>query len=131
MAQASRTTTTYPIDATEAGNFRSAYVTPLRAAFVSGGLIRSTDINLLRTAISTFNDHTHSVLDYRSIGEFGNNGPRTVLAANPRVTSAMAGGTIPAAVSAGGSITASSVNAYVNACNATRSHTHPIEDDGQ
>jgi hypothetical protein len=131
MATVDRTTTTYPVDATDAGTFRSSYVTPLRAAFVSGGLIRSTDINLLRTAISTFNDHTHSVLDYRSIGEFGNNGPRTVLAADPRVTSAFSGAVVPAAVSAGASITASSVNAFVNACNATRNHTHPIEDDGQ
>lgn len=131
MAQAARTTSTYPVDATEAGNFRSAYVTPLRAAFVSGGVIRSSDINLLKTAIETFNGHTHGAQDYRSIAEYGNNGPRTVLVADPRVSSAFSGALVPAAVTAGTQITASSVNAFVNACNATRDHTHPIEDDGQ
>jgi hypothetical protein len=131
MATAARTTTTYPTDGTEVGNFRAAYVNPLRAAFVSGGAIRASDINLLRGAIEAFSGHTHGAPDYRSIGEFGNNGPRTVLVANPRVSSAFSGAVVPASVTAGTSITASSVNDYVNACNATRNHTHPIEDDGQ
>lgn len=128
MAQ-DRTTTTYPTDATEATNYRNAYVTPLRAAFVSGNVIRSTDINLLRSAISTFNGHTHSALDYQQRGEYGNNGPRDVLAANPRVSSGVGGASLPTEVSAGSAIAASTINTYVNACNTVRSHTHPIIDN--
>ena len=128
MATASRTTTTYPTAAAGTTNFRATYTTPLRAAFVSGSKIRAADINLLRTAITTFNGHTHSVIDYRSIGNFGNNGPRTVVAANPRISDAMTGGTTPTAVSQGATITASVINTYVAACNATRDHVHNIFD---
>jgi hypothetical protein len=101
----------------------------LRAAFVSGGRIRAADINLLRTAIVAFNGHTHSVLDYAAIAEFGNNGPRTVLAANPRVSAVMTGGSTPTEVSAGTLVRATDVNTLVNAINVVRSHTHVIFDN--
>ena len=140
MATASRTTTTYPTNATGISNFRATYTTPLRAAFVQGNIIRAADINLLRTAITTFNNHTHSVIDYRSIGTFGNNGPRTVVAANPRVSDAMSGSLTPTEVAPSGgglgfggggaptTILATTINTYVAACNATRNHVHNIFD---
>ena len=128
MATASRTTTTYPTNAAGTTSFRSTYTTPLRAAFVAGNTIKAADINLLRTAITTFNSHTHSVIDYKSIGTFGNNGPRTVIAANPRISDAMSGGSTPTAVAANTKITAATVNTYVAACNATRNHVHNIFD---
>ena len=128
MATANRTTTTYPTNATGTSNFRATYTTPLRAAFVAGNKIRATDINLLRTAITTFNSHTHSVVDYKSIGNFGNNGPRTVVAANPRVSDAMSGASTPTEVAQDGKITAAVVNTYVAACNAARNHVHNITD---
>jgi hypothetical protein len=129
MANAARTTTTFPTDATETSNARAAYITPLRAAFVRGQQIRAADINLLRTAITLFNAHTHSALDYSAIAEFGNNGPRTVLAANPRVSAAMTGGSTPSEVARDARIFASTINTYVNAVNATRDHTHVIFDN--
>jgi hypothetical protein len=95
MANAARTTTTFPVNDAETTAARATFTNPLRAAFVSGGRIRASDINLLRDAVTAFNGHTHSALDYAAIAEFGNNGPRTVLAANPRVSAAMTGGQTP------------------------------------
>ena len=128
MATTSTGTSFYPTNATDTSAFRSTYTTPLRAAFVAGNTIKAADINLLRTAITTFNAHTHSAIDYKSIGNFGNNGPRTVIAANPRISDAMSGGLTPTAVTATSKITATTVNTYVAACNATRNHVHNIFD---
>lgn len=129
MANAARTTTTFPASDAETTAARATFTNPLRAAFVSGGRIRASDINLLRNAVTAFNGHTHSAEDYAAIAEFGNNGPRTVLAANPRVSAAMTGGQTPTEVAANTLIRATDVNTIVNAVNATRDHTHVIFDN--
>jgi hypothetical protein len=129
MATENRATSTYPIDATEVTSFRATYVNPLRNAFVSGGRIRAADVNLLRTAISVFNGHTHGVIDYASIGNFGNNGPRTVIAANPRVSTIVVGQTTPAEVAAATLIKATDVNAHVASVNNYINHVHVIFDN--
>jgi hypothetical protein len=129
MATASRTTTTYPTNATGTSNFRSSYTTPLRAAFTAGQTITAASMQLLKSAIDTFNGHTHSVIDYAAIAEFGNNGPRTVIAANPRVSAAMSSSVTGTTVASGNTITASIFNSYRNAANATRNHTHKIDDN--
>jgi hypothetical protein len=128
MAAADRTTTTFPLDETNTNTFRGAYVNPLRAAFVAGSVITKAQFDLLKEAIDTFIIHDHSVQDYGGIGEFGNNGPRTYFGANPRVSQAFTGRVSPGAVSANTPITASTLNAYVDACNACRDHVHIIED---
>lgn len=131
MATVDRTTTTYPVTAQETTNARAAFTTPLRAAFVFGGQIRASDINLLKDAIAAYNAHTHSVLDYRSIAEFGNNGPRTVLAAggNPRVSEAMTGGVAPTTVTANTLIRATEINTLISGVNAVIDHVHVIFDN--
>jgi hypothetical protein len=129
MANADRTTTTYPTDNDGTNAFRAAYVNPLRAAFVSGGRIRAADVNLLRTAIAVFNGHTHSAPDYAAIAEFGNNGPRTVLAANPRVSTIVVGQTTPPEVTAGTTVKATDVNAHVASVNNYNNHVHVIFDN--
>lgn len=129
MANANRTTTTFPTSDQETTNARAAFTNPLRAAFVSGGRIRAADINLLRNACTAFNAHTHSAQDYAAIAEFGNNGPRTVLAANPRVSAAMTGGSTPTEVAANTLIRATDVNTLVTAANAIRNHSHVIFDN--
>jgi hypothetical protein len=128
MASADRRTTTFPTSDQLTTDARVNFTNPLRAAFVSGGRIRAADINLLRTAIVAFNGHTHSVLDYGAIAEFGNNGPRTVLSGNPRVSAAMTGGSTPTEVSAGTLVRATDVNTLVTAINVVRNHTHVIAD---
>ena len=97
-------------------------------AFVAGNKITRAQFDLLKEAIDTFNLHDHSTTDYSAIAEFGNNGPRTVLAANPRVSAGYTGRVSPGAVSASTVITASTLNAYIDACNACRDHTHQIDD---
>lgn len=128
MATVNRTTTTYPTNSTNITAFRNEYTTPLRSAFTQGGKIRATDINLLKDAIDEFNDHTHSVRDYQSIGNYGNNGPRTKIAANPRVSDAMSDAETPTGVTQNAKIFANTINTYVDACNATRDHVHNIYD---
>lgn len=129
MATTERTTTTYPTNATGTTNYRSTYTDPLRAAFSSGQLITASSMQLLKTAIDVFNGHTHSVIDYSAIATFGNNGPRTVIAANPRVSAAMSSAVTATTVSANDLISATTFNSYRNAVNATRNHTHRIDDN--
>lgn len=128
MAAAARTTTTYPLNADDVTLFRTAYVDPLRTAFVAGNKITLADINKLKEAIDTFRIHDHSVADYGGIGEYGNNGPRTYFGADPRVSSAFTGNVSPTAGTSNQLITASLFNTYIDACNACRDHVHSIED---
>lgn len=129
MATADRTTTTFPTDEAGTTTFRATYVNPLRTAFVSGGRIRAEDINLLRIAIAVFNGHTHSVIDYAAIAEFGNNGPRTVIAANPRVSTIVVGQTTPTEVAAGTLVRAIDVNTHIASVNTYVNHVHIIDDN--
>lgn len=129
MATANRTTSTFPRNATDTTNFRASYVTPLRNAFVSGGQIRAADLNLLRIAIAVFNGHDHGVIDYAAIREFGNNGPGTVIAANPRVSTIVVGQSTPPQVSAGAQVSATHFNAHATSVNTYRDHLHIIFDN--
>jgi hypothetical protein len=128
MATVDRTTTTYPTDAASTTAVRAAFTTPLREAFVRGNQIRAADLNLLRSAVVGFNAHTHSVLDYSAIAEFGNNGPRTVLSGNPRVSAAMTGGSTPTEVTQNTLIRHTDVNTLVAGVNAAIGHVHVISD---
>lgn len=129
MAVGARTTTTYPTDAPGADSYRNSYVVPLRAAFIASTPIRASDITTLRNAVSTFNSHSHDSTDYQWIAEYGNNGPRTVVAADPRTSNAMSGGLTATLPTSGAVISATMMNEYVNACNAVRDHTHSIIDN--
>lgn len=65
-------TTSGVTDMASAASVRTTYTNPLRSRIQTGNTIRASDLNLLRDFISTVRNHRHTLVEYTSIGEFGN-----------------------------------------------------------
>lgn len=78
MATRNVVLSTYAIPGDGNYNAITAITNDLSTKFVAGNIIYQSDLNNLRAAIGLLYIHDHSTNDeYASIGEFGNNGPRT------------------------------------------------------
>jgi len=100
----------------------------LRSRFTAGNVITANDINNLRTLFNAFSRHYHNYSDYGAIATYGNNGPRTQGPVSRNTDTGTSGYGDPGGVGSGSTITAGTINGFVNAVNALRSHNHSIED---
>lgn len=111
----------------------------LATKFVAGGIIYQSDLNNLRVAIGLLYAHDHSTSDeYASIGEFGNNGPRTEGPyARTSTVPFTSGGTnfssidnsLPASLAVGQPILSTHHNFLKTNSDYLRGHYHQITDE--
>lgn len=99
----------------------------LRSVFIAGADIQASHINSLLAIWRSFNDHYHQTADY-AFEAYGNTAPTaTFYDTNPENTSRM-GGSEPADVSAGDTITAAKHEEIRVAISSANNHTHTIDD---
>jgi hypothetical protein len=110
-----------------ATTLRTTYTTPLLAAFVSGGTIRSSDINLLSNFITAVYAHTHTLQEYTSIDEYGNTGS-TVGPTTRTTTAPIETAFTAVTTTAGTNIALSHYSPLAVAANAMISHYHQFTD---
>lgn len=104
-----------------------ASINSLRASFTAGNEITASHINTLLAIWRSFNDHYHSTDDY-AFEAYGNTYPvGSYYAASPRYTSRM-GGTEPADVTAGDTITSAKHEEIRGAITQANGHYHSVED---
>lgn len=118
---ATRTGTSNPAVATA---LRTSYTTPLLAAIRSGSVVTAAHLNSIREFINA-TAHAHTLVEYTSIGEFGNT-QSTVANNRTTTTSTYSSGL---SVATGNTITAAHHNTLRNSVNEARIHTHTFTDD--
>lgn len=109
-----------------------AQISAMVSSMSNGLPILASDVALLVSMYNDFVAHYHTATDLRGVDTFGNVGVYGTgglyVTSTSSTAAGFAGATAPPAVTAGGEITASDINAIIGYINSMRIHGHTIDD---